>query len=103
MSTAAAPAPVSAAGEQAGFGHVLAGVALDGPAARLAGLLEPAFLAGAGWDPGLRVLAPPPEHPLLGRPLCRVDGCTGCRGRVEPSASWAMRPCAASWACPSRT
>ena len=88
----AAPVPVSAVAEQAGFGHVLAGVALDGPAARLAGLLEPAFLAGAGWDPGLRVLAPPPEHPLLGRPLCRVGGCT--------ATAWNGRPgnvCRACW------
>ncbi len=74
--TTAAPAPVFAVTGQAGFGHVLAGVTMDGPAARLAGLLEPAFLAAAGWDPRLRVLAPPPGHPLLGRRLCQADGCT---------------------------
>ena len=93
MSAAVAAGAVSAAPDAAGFGHVLAGVRLDGPAAWLAGLLEMGFLTAAGWDPGLRVLAPPPEHPLLGRPLCRVDGCTatawnGRRGTV----------CRACWA-----
>jgi integrase len=54
---------------------VLAGTALAGAAARLAGLLDPAFLTEAGWDPVLRVLRLPAGHPLLGRTLCRVDGC----------------------------
>jgi integrase len=57
------------------FGHVLAGVVLDGPAARLAAMLDPAFLAEAGWDPASRVLSLPAGHPLLGRALCRADGC----------------------------
>jgi hypothetical protein len=38
-------------------------------------LLDPAFLAEAGWDPAGRLLCPPPEHPLLGRPVCRAPGC----------------------------
>ena len=57
---------------------VPAGVAaavLTGPAAQLAGLLDPAFLAEAGWDPTVRVLSLPAQHPLLGRTLCRVEGC----------------------------
>jgi hypothetical protein len=54
---------------------VLAGTALDGLAARLAGRLGQAFLAEAGWDPEARVLSLPAEHRLLGRTLCRVDGC----------------------------
>ena len=54
---------------------MLAGVMLDGPAARLAGMLDPAFLAEAGWDPASRVLSLPASHPLLGRTLCRADGC----------------------------
>ena len=58
------------------FADVLAGVALDGPAGRLAGLLDPAFLTGAGWDPVTRVLSPPAGHQLLGRQMCRVGGCT---------------------------
>ena len=57
------------------FEHVLAGVGLSGPAARLAGMLQAGFLAEAGWDPAERVVSPPAEHPLLGRTLCRVGGC----------------------------
>ncbi|HLQ56176.1 MAG TPA: tyrosine-type recombinase/integrase [Streptosporangiaceae bacterium] len=71
LMTAAAPAALSRE-----FPDVLAGVALDGAAADLAGLLDPGFLSGAGWDPGSRVLSPPAEHRLLGRPVCRVSGCT---------------------------
>ena len=48
---------------------------LEGPAAGLAGMLDGAFLAGAGWDPVTRVLSLPAGHRLLGRTLCRVDGC----------------------------
>ena len=61
--------------EPTGFDHVLAGVRLVGPAARLAAMLEVEFLAGAGWDPAARVLSLPAAHPLLGRTLCRVGGC----------------------------
>jgi len=71
LMTAAAPAALSRE-----FPDVLAGVALDGAAADLAGLLDPGFLSGAGWDPGSRVLSPPAEHRLLGRPVCRVSGYT---------------------------
>src|SRR5437879_2222486 len=38
------------------FEHVLAGVGLSGPAARLAGMLQAGFLAEAGWDPAERVV-----------------------------------------------
>ena len=34
--------------------------------ARLTRLTDPAFLAGAGWDPGTQVLSLPSAHPLLG-------------------------------------
>ena len=34
-------------------------------AARLAALLDPGFLAEAGWDPVTRVLAPESEHRLI--------------------------------------
>jgi len=71
--TLAAPAATDAGGE---FGHVLNGVVLGGTAAHLARTLEPGFLSEAGWDPLSRVLSMPAEHPLLGRRLCRVDGCT---------------------------
>src|SRR5258708_4314492 len=38
-------------------------------------MLDQAFLAGAGWDPGSRVLSLPAGHPLLGRVVCRTGGC----------------------------
>ncbi len=62
--------------------HVFATeLGIDQPAARIAALIEPEFLAEAGWDPASLVLAPPPEHPLLGWPVCRTDGCgnAACR------------------------
>jgi integrase len=65
------PAPPS--GEV--FGRVLSGTVLAGDAARLAGALDPEFLAEAGWDPGSRVLSLPAGHPLLGRRVCPTDGC----------------------------
>jgi hypothetical protein len=45
-------------------------------------LLDPGFLAEAGWDPRREILAPAPDHPLLGfRPAgsvaARVRHC--CR------------------------
>ena len=77
MTGGVSAAAVSAVTEPdpAGFDHVLAGVRLVGPAARLAAMLEVEFLAGAGWDPAARVLSLPAAHPLLGRRLCRVGGC----------------------------
>ncbi len=57
------------------FPHVLDEVVLDGAAARLAGMLDRGFLNEAGWDPRTRVLALPAQHRLLGRPVCRADGC----------------------------
>ena len=44
------------------------GHAAGSQAAWLAGLIDPVFLAGAGWDPRAQVLAPPPGLRLLGRP-----------------------------------
>jgi hypothetical protein len=40
-------------------------------------LLDPGFLAEAGWDPRQEVLAPSLDHPLLGFRVCRVLGCQG--------------------------
>jgi len=73
--TGAAAARVPAAAGSGEFPGVLGGVVLEGPAAGLAGMLDGAFLAGAGWDPVTRVLSLPAGHRLLGRALCRVDGC----------------------------
>ena len=39
-------------------------------------MIDPAFLTEAGWDPARRVLALHPEHPLLGRPVCRAADCS---------------------------
>ena len=48
---------------------------LDERSAALAGRIEAAFLAEAGWDEETWVLTLPPDHPLLGRPVCRAPGC----------------------------
>ena len=65
-----------AAGQDCGeFPHVLDGVVLIGAAARLAAMLDRRFLDEAGWDPRTRVLSLPAEHRLLGRTVCRVEGC----------------------------
>jgi len=57
--------------------HVFATTdSVDGRAVRLAALVDPAFLTEAGWDPATSVLSPPPAHPLLGRPVCRVERCS---------------------------
>jgi integrase len=42
---------------------------------RLRALLDPAFVAEAGWDADRQVLIPPPQHPTLGYPVCPVTGC----------------------------
>jgi integrase len=49
----------------------------DGDAEDLRRHLDPAFLAGAGWNPGTQILAPSPDHPLLGYRICLVRGCAG--------------------------
>ena len=56
--------------------HVVATVAgIDPHTARIAALIDPEFLTEAGWDPAGLMLAPPSGHRLLGRPVCRVEGC----------------------------
>ena len=57
------------------FPHVLDGVVLIGAAARLAAMLDCGFLDEAGWDSRTRVLSLPAQHRLLGRTVCRVEGC----------------------------
>jgi integrase len=51
------------------------GAGVDAAVTWLAGLIDPAFLAEAGWDPGARVLALPDKHPLLGWRACSSPGC----------------------------
>lgn len=61
--------------ESGAFPHVLAGVVLDGLAARLAGMLDRRFLDEAGWNPQTRVLSLPAEHRLFARTVCPVPQC----------------------------
>jgi integrase len=77
---AALPVPGGpAAGQTAGLARVFGDLACDralGPEERrLAGLLDPGFLAGAGWDPVRLILEVPAGHRLLGWQQCRVAGC----------------------------
>ena len=75
------------------FPAVLDGVVLHGPAARLAAMIDPAFLAGAGWDPRTRMLSMPAGHPMLGRRTCALSGCAatahpGCSGLCRRCLTW---------------
>jgi hypothetical protein len=71
--------------------HVFAGGA-GGQAAAVAAVIDPAFLAEAGWDPVRLVLSPPSGHPLLGRPVCRAPGCgTTAPARTRVCASCQRR------------
>src|SRR5436190_4934723 len=75
MTAATAMRTSSVTGQAAAFGHVLDGIVVGGQAAHLARMLERGFLDEAGWDPRTRVLSLPAQHRLLGRTVCRVDGC----------------------------
>ena len=77
MTAATLATPLLAPGASAEFPHVLAGAVLDGAATRLAGMLDRDLLAEAGWDPVTRILFLPAQHRLLGRQVCRADGCAG--------------------------
>ncbi|MGI8307009.1 tyrosine-type recombinase/integrase [Saccharopolyspora hattusasensis] len=56
--------------------HVLgAGCDVGPTVARLVGMIDPAFLAEAGWDAVTRVLSLPSEHPQLGWRMCQTQGC----------------------------
>src|SRR5439155_25400065 len=72
--TAATPRPAVAAVPAGRFPAVLAGAALNGAEARLAGLLDPRFLTEAGWDPVKRVLWLPAEQWHMGRSGCIAVG-----------------------------
>jgi integrase len=70
------------------FPHVLDGVVLVDAAARLAAMLDRRFLDEAGWDPRMRVLSLPAAHRLLGRTVCRVDGC---QSTIQPDLTVCYR------------
>ncbi len=74
MSAALHVAAAAAAAAEAS--HVFAARRVAEPTARLAAAIDPAFLTEAGWDATALVLSCPPEHPLLGRPVCRAPGCS---------------------------
>ncbi len=72
------------------------GHAAGSQAALLAGLIDPAFLAEAGWDPRGQVLAPPPGHRLLGRPdhaaTAGAPADTPVAGEARPPAAACLVP-----------
>src|SRR5260370_7365208 len=86
-----AASPAADSGSE--FPGVLDGVLLEGPAACLAAMLDQAFLAGAGWDPGSRVLSLPAGHPLLGRVVYPTGGC-----HAPPHRTRAARLCSPCFA-----
>jgi integrase len=56
--------------------HVFPDAMVAGDAARaVAAQVDPAFLAGAGWDRDRQVLHLTPDHPRLGWASCRFPGC----------------------------
>lgn len=97
MSARLAASAVPLQGSTLAAEHVFAGGReLAAEARALAGLIDPVFLAEAGWDAGTQVLNPPAGHRLLGRPTCRAPGCMvtapaashlcqGCRRRLRES------------------
>jgi integrase len=88
MSVAAAAALPAPAVAGRVFGAVLAGLRLDDEAARLAAMIDPPFLAEAGWDPVSRMLSFPAGHRLLGRRACRVNGCDSAAFPQCPGVCW---------------
>jgi integrase len=69
-------AEVVAAAAVADGWHVFAETRIDRHTAGIAALIDPAFLAEAGWDAPRLVLFLPSDHPLLGRPVCQAAGCS---------------------------
>ena len=57
--------------------HVFpAGTVAGTQALAVAALVDPVFLAGAGWDRDQQVLRLAPDHPQLGWDACRFPGCS---------------------------
>ncbi len=76
VSSAGPMSPRSGAAVGAEASYVLGcGDDVEPRSVRLAALIDPAFLAEAGWDRASRVLSLPSEHPLLGWRGCQRPGC----------------------------
>jgi hypothetical protein len=73
-------------------GHVFpAGTAAGAGALAVAALVDPAFLAGAGWDRDQQVLRLVPGHPQFGWSACCFPGCLARRrvgGFCQASHGW---------------
>jgi len=69
--------------------------------ARLTRLTVPAFLAGAGWDPGTRVLSLRSAHPLLGWRACPSAGCGNALYGRDQECGACRRASAAEPAAPA--
>jgi len=73
-------------------GHVFPARTVAGAQAlAVAALVDPAFLAGAGWDRDRQVLCLAPDHPQFGWSACRLPGCLGRRratGFCEACQGW---------------
>ena len=70
--------------------------------ARLTRLTDPAFLAGAGWEPGSRVLSLPSGHPLLGWRACPTPGCANSLYGRDRECGPCRRASAGGLAVPAR-
>ena len=80
MTVVAGVAPRRAAELVPWPGHVFpAGTAAGAEALAVAALVDPVFLAGAGWDRGRQVLHLAPDHPQFGWSACRFPGCRARR------------------------
>src|SRR5260370_38044656 len=69
--------------------------------ARLTRLTDPAFLAGAGWDPGTRVLSLRSADPLLGWRACPSAGCGNALYGRDQECGACRRASAAEPAAPA--
>lgn len=63
-----------------------AAAGIDPQAAHIAAMIEPKFLAEAGWDPATRVSSLRAEHPLLGWRACLTRGMP-TRSTVETTCA----------------
>ena len=65
---------------------------VDAVTRRLVTLIGPGFLAEVGWA-AQRLVMCPAGRPLLGRPVCRIEGCSA----TAPSGTRICFACLAGW------